>query len=577
MKKAWWILTLFVTGLTAMPAMAALQSSVDRNPVSLNESFTLTLESDDNLNGTPDLSVLQQDFEVINQGKSSSFQFINGNTSRSIRWSITLMAKHSGQIQIPPITIGNEQSPPINLTVNAAATPTPSQGLGQQGDIFLEASATPTKVYVQQQIVYTVRLFHRVNLGNNATLTEPKLPGDDAIIEKLGDDKNYQTTRNGIRYAVVERRYALYPQHAGKIEIPALVFEGDVVQASANSFFNFDPFATNSRHLRAVSSPVTVSAQAAPATFHGKSWLPARSLQLVEQWSPDPPHFSVGQPITRTVAVMADGLTAAQLPTLSAQNVEGIKQYPDQPSLKDTKASDGITGIRSEKTALIPMHPGAITLPAIAIPWWNTTTDKVEIAHLPARTVTVAPPAGNSAVQPTAPTSTATPASTQPSPPIEVPKTKEISPASAVSGFWPWVALVLALGWLITAIAWWRSVRRPAPQPPSRHAEKPSLNQLERQLKSCCLANDMEGSSRALLAWARQRWPEQPPVSLTALAGRCPPALAQKLSELDRARYAPSAMPWQGAPLWQQFDALRKKRHKPSSRQEEALRPLYSE
>jgi len=578
-NRAWQIVLLLAACCATTPSIAALQASVDRNPVNMNESFTLTLETNDNLDGTPDLSALQQNFEVLNQGKSSSFQMINGNTSHSTQWSITLIPKQSGQLRIPPISIGGEQSAPISLTVTASATPTP--GATQQGKLFLDVSVSPKNVYVQQQLVYTVRLFHAVNLGHNATLTEPKLAGDDAIVEKLGDDKNFQTTRNGVRYGVVERKYAIYPQHSGKIEIPPLVFDGDIPQSAGNNFFSFDPFGTRSRHQRVTSQPVTITAQGTPASFHGSQWLPASNLQLVEQWSPDPPHFTAGQPVTRTVAIMADGLTAAQLPPLESGAIEGLKQYPDQPSLKDTKASSGITGLHSEKIAMIPKQPGTITLPAITVPWWNTTTNTAELARLPARTVTVIAASGTA-------TSTAPSVSTHTAKPIPKPETPSTTATSAdntpqatikstTPGFWPWLTLLMASGWLGTAIAWWRRSRHSAPVVSARQdvKEKVSLSQLEKQIKESCHANDAARCSHELLGWARQRWPEKPPVSLTELAQRCAPPLAAQLKTLDRARYASKEKAWVGESLWQQFSRNKPQEKASTSTQNSALRPLY--
>lgn len=578
--RAWRILLLLTTCCTVTPAIAALQASVDRNPVNMNESFTLTLETDDALDGAPDLSVLQNDFEVLNQGKSSSYQFINGHSSRSTRWSITLMPKHGGQLRIPAIAIDGENSAPITLTVTATAAPT--QGSPQQGQLFLDVSATPQSVYVQQQIVYTVRLFHAVNLGNQATLTEPKLAGSDAIVEKLGEDKNYQTTRNGVRYGVVERKYAIYLQHSGNLEIPPLVFDGDIPIAASGNFFSFDPFGTRTRHQRVTSQPVTITAQAAPANFHGNQWLPATNLQVVEQWSPDPPHFTVGQPITRTVAVMADGLTAAQLPPLEAGTISGLKQYPDQPSLKDTKASSGITGLRSEKIAMIPKQAGTITLPAIIIPWWNTTTNTAEVARLPARTVTVTAASGTTVpAVPTVPAdSTTPPQKTKASPTnaaAEQTSTSLPAARAAEAGIWPWLTLLMATGWLVTALAWWWRTRHSAPTPPSKPDEKAgsSLRQLENQIKTYCLANDATGSSRAILSWAQQRWPQHHPVSLTGLAKRCPPSLASQLQILDRARYDSTDTPWLGESLWQEFSRNKPQEETSPSAQDSALRPLY--
>ncbi len=557
--------------LAATPALAALQAHVDRNPVAAGESFTLTLQSSDDLSGSPDLSALQQDFDVLGQSRSTNYQFINGSSSRTTQWQISLMPKHSGQLQIPALSVDGEQSPPLTITVTAAGQ---TQAAPQSGDLFLEVSATPRDVYVQQQVVYTVRLFRNVDLGNGATLTEPEVPGGNAIVEKLGKDRHYQTDRNGVGYDVIERDYAIYPQKSGSITIPPLVFDGAVVQAGGGGFFSLDPFGQTTQRRRIRSDAVTLTVKPMPAAFHGKQWLPARNLQLVEQWSQTPPTFTVGQPITRTVALMADGLTAAQLPPLTGGNIDGLKQYPDQPLLKDTKDSSGITGMRSEKIALIPIRPGTITLPAIAVPWWNTSSDTLETARLPARTVTVAPgPAGSTppppAAGPAAGPATAAPTTATVAAPLRTAAT------AASAGLWRWLALLLGLGWLGTALAWWWRSRRGAVHPRTATAAHDSLRQLEQRLKASCFTNDAVQSKSQLLAWARQRWPEQPPVSLTALAQRCAPPLAGALSALDRALYSDAPQAWQGEALWQQFS-----RHRPAAETAhpeppDDLRPLY--
>ncbi len=568
MKRLLALATLLWGCLAATPAMAALQASVDRNPVAAGESFTLTLQSGDDLDGSPDLSPLQQDFDVLGQSQSTNYQIINGNSSRTTQWQISLMPKHSGQLQIPSLSVDGEQSQPLTITVAAAGQ---AQAAPQSGDLFLEVSATPRSVYVQQQVVYTVRLFRDVDLGNDASLTEPKVPGGDAIIEKLGKARHYQTLRNGIRYRVIERDYAIYPQKSGSITIPPLVFDGDVVQAGGGGFFSLDPFGQTTQHHRILSEAVTLTVKPTPAAFHGNQWLPARNLQLVEQWSQTPPTFTVGQPITRTVAVMADGLTAAQLPPLTGGTIDGLKQYPDQPLLKDTKDSSGITGMRTEKVAIIPTRPGTVTLPAITVPWWNTATDTLETARLPARTVTVAPaPAGSA--PPPAPV--ANPATAAPAPVAPITATP-LSTRAAGAGLWPWLALLLGLGWLATALAWWRQARRrPRPAAPAKDGDV-TQRRLEKRLKASCFTNDAAGCKDHLLAWARQRWPEHPPVSLTALAQRCAPPLAAALTALDRALYAPGDTPWQGQELWQQFCRQPPAEGTPTAAKPDDLRPLY--
>ena len=568
------LMIVMVCGLGPWPAWAALQAYVDRNPVVEDESFTLTLESSSDLDASPDLSPLRRDFDIEGQSKSSSLSIINGSVDRKTSWQISLMAKRSGQLQIPVIHVGGEQTRPVTVTVTPASQ---AQAAPGSGDLFLEVNAEPHTAYVQQQVIYTVRLYRSVNLANGSTLSEPTLPGGDAVVEKLGKDKNFETLRNGMRYEVIERNYAIYPQKSGSLDIPPLIFDGDIIQGGGG-FFALDPFNQSTRHKRLRSQAEHISVNAMPVAFHGSQWLPARSLQLDENWSPDPPQFIVGQAVTRTVAIMADGLTASQLPALDGGAVSGVKQYPDQPALKDTQDSTGVTGLRTEKIAYIPSQPGSFTLPAVKIAWWNTRTDEMEVASLPAHTFTVLPAtASGSATTPPAPAlnkqapaQQTAPAVTATAPPPTVPG------MHLEAGPWPWLALALGLGWLATVIIWWRRARRgTVSSVPPRLKEEESRHRLEKELQASCAANDAVRTKGAVLAWARHRWPEHPPLSLTAVARHCPEALSAALIELDRALYAQTTATWQGRELWQQFTANRVEKVHMAKEEEIGLKALY--
>lgn len=286
-------------------------------------------------------------------------------------------------------------------------------------------------------------------------------------------------------------------------------------------------------------------------------WLPARSVQLLEQWSEEPPKFVVGEPITRTLAVMADGLTAAQLPVVGHDLPAGLKSYPDQPQLKDTKDAKGVTGLRQDKIALIPTQPGPLTLPAIELTWWNTDKKQLETTGLPERTVTVAAGSGIAQNDLASQSQTAGQAVINDTTmPTDVAKlTNNITTA----GWWPWLALVFGIAWLITLIAWWR--RRSVVEQVTTSktaADQQRLQPLELQLRKACQQNDPIQSKAALLAWAKTRWPQQSPVSLPAIANLCATPLAETITALDRVLYAEGDAAWQGQQLWQVFE-----QHKP--------------
>ncbi len=563
--------------LFPLSAAAAFQALVDRNPVAEGESLTLTLKSNEDLDGDPDLSVLQKDFDVLGQSQGSSMQIINGKISRSIQWQISIMPKRSGSLVIPAIKAGNETTQPITLRVTRADQ---AKADRQSRELFLEVSAQPRTAYVQQQIIFTVRLYRVVNIGDQSTLSDPKFPNMDAMVERLGDDRSFQTMRNGQAYAVIERRYALYPQRSGQFSSAPVQFDGTIVESNpGGGFFMFDPFSQRTRHKRVTSGTIPFTIKPMPAGISGAQWLPASQLQLTEQWSQNPPKFTAGEPVTRTVVISAKGLTASQLPVLDSRVIDGLKFYPDQPALKDNKGDNGNNGVRTQKIAILPTRPGSFILPAIEVKWWNVNTDRMEVARLPARTIAVLPGAASSG-------STNPPPGLVPGTATEKTAEPEIAAAGKstlagslvdsrhAGGWWPWLSLSLAAGWLATLILWWRA-RNKIASPEAETGNAESLRQLENQLQKCCISNDAKQAKSRLLAWAKLRWPQNPPTSLTALAAHCQADLASALNELDRVLYANGKSDWHGENLLQSFN-----RHKPDSSaaqasKRESLEPLF--
>jgi hypothetical protein len=557
--------------LCCVPAFAALQAQVDRNPVALNETFTLILQTSDSVSGDPDLGPLKRDFDVLGQNKSSSVQIVNGQISRSIRWQVSLTAKHGGQLQIPPITVDGQTSAPINVNVGQASQ---GQAAQQSSDLFLEFSAEPQTVYVQQQVVVTVRLFYAVNIGSGS-LSEPTFPNMDAMAERLGADRKYQTERHGQSYSVTERRYALFPQKNGQFASDPLIFDGEIVEQNRNNgFLPFNPFGQTSRHMRMRSNVVTLTVKPIPANYSGDPWLPAGKLQLTEKWSADPATFTVGEPITRTIELSANGLTAAQLPSVAdGKAVDGFKLYPDQAQLTDDKNDSGIVGKRVQKIAYIPTRPGSVTLPPVEVKWWDAAAGKEQVATLPARSFSVLP--GKQPAAGATPSTLPAPDAAAPTAAIDTAVTAPIQTPTNVSvGWWPWLSLTLACGWGATLFLWWRS-RRQIEKPASVDPLDDSLKTVIRQLKTRCTGNDAVASKALLLRWARLQWPQDPPVSLTAIARRSKPELAEALTQLDRALYANGEIVWHGAELAQLISDRIAENSSTKPDQSEALKPLY--
>lgn len=566
------LLTLMCSGHFAH---AEVRATVDRSVITENDTLTLTLELDEQ-NADVDLSPLERDFEVLNNARSNRISIVNGRVDSRNEWVLTLTPKRGGDLQIPSLTVGNKKTAPIAVKVVAGKA-----AANSNKDVFLEGSVDSSGVDVQAQLIYTLRLYHAVDL-KEGTLSMPELK--DAIIERLGEDATSDVVRDGRRYHLVERKYAIFPQMSGVLRIPPPEFKGLAIVRGASPFdnlfnrrFGVDPFDNMpgaGQSVRVRAKELTVDVSAPPKDTRAAWWLPAKRFTLSETWVPE--QFRVGEPVTRTVVMEVDGLTAQQLPDVPVPDVAGFKQYPDQP-VKETKAErNGVSALKTQKIAWVATQPGRLQLPALEIPWWDTQARKLRIASLPARTVDVLPAPGV-ALAPSLPQPVTTPTL---APATSVPVATETISARESDNLWKGISIAAIAAWLLTLAVWWRG-RRVAPSPASpEHIAAPSPN-LKSARAAVRNASDNAPQLRdALLSWAGTLWTADVPRNLASLAQRCDDESARRaLLMLDQQLYAPKA---ESIPLHKMAEAIVKWVEQADGREkstpvEKGLRSLYPE
>ncbi|MCW8911090.1 MAG: BatD family protein [Gammaproteobacteria bacterium] len=536
---------------------ASITAQADRNPIQVNESFNLIFEASGSVDDDPDFSPLKNDFSIINQSQSSSISIINGSYNKTTRWTLLLMPKQIGVFTIPSIAFGNDSSPQLRMTVNAEQT----SSNGQNSDLFMEVETSTKTTWVQGQIILTVRLLSATNISQFG-ISKLETSKFDIVSEQLGEDKRYQTTRNNTPYLVFERSFAIFPQQTGRLRIEP--FLGEVEVASGSTSY-FDRFRRQSTIKRARSQAIEIQISGIPDQFNGKTWLPASELKLVEEWSTDPSQFKTGEPITRTLSLLSNGLTSSQLPELSIPPVTGLKQYPDQPLLKDNKQDDGIIGIRQEKIAVIPTHAGEFILPAIEIPWWNTSIGKMEIARIKQRSIQVAE--GTATMTP-APEITSAPQ-------IDITAAPSMTQQQASSSFWFWLSLLLASGWLVTAMLWWLSnrVKKPAKKS-TRQSSARSLKQAEQTLHKACKDNNAQACKQALLEWGKLMYGSGL-TNLTDIATITGEPLASIIKDLNTSLYSASPGNWSAQDMMPIIHKLQSDKQHKKNVSENELEPMY--
>lgn len=577
---------------------ASVEATVDRNVVRMNESFTYVIRAQGETRGEPDVSPLTQDFEILSGPERRIFidslgLGLNNNTTRvrrqSAEWRFTLLPKKEGTITLPPVRVGAYVTNAITLDVQPAPTSADAGG----ANYFIELEVSPETIYVQAEAIVTVRLFVGV-AADRPTLTVPAVSGGEAIVETLRDDVRFSTTRAGRVYSVHERRYAIFPQQAGTLTVGPVVFEAIVQGANRTAYTVRYPSGTVEIDVRPPVAP--------PSIYAGAAWLPARSLEISETWSDDLSRLTVGEPITRTIVLEAHGLLETQLPELDIPAQPGVRQYAEQPDLARDQSREGLRARRSARYAVIAQTPGTIELAGVEVPWFNVKTGRWEAAKLARRTLEVQPAPDAAVVAP---------------PPETLPDTATAEPAAAPPpspSYWPYVSLVLALGWAATLVLWLRAAATAralaaavpadggsrgqargeprgnvrgavrtavggataaaaaAAQPSGAHAK--SERRVLRALRSACAADDAAAARTALLDWAALRYAEAPR-SLGALAACVPEAVARPILELEAHLYGAVATPWQGDALAATLAALDASSRPAPRREKDPFVPLY--
>jgi hypothetical protein len=493
----------------------------------MGDTVRLTLRSDNASDpAEADLSALEQHFEILQRSSSVSTRIINGQRTQSKELTLELTPRREGSLLIPPFEVDGQRSEALSVDI----LPEPQAAAADEVVTF-EAEIDRDSVFVQGQLLLTLRVQQAVNLDSRS-ITE--LDIENAYVETLGQN-SFQRTIGGQPWLVHEIRYAIFPESSGELTIPAQTFSGRVA-AGRRTLFDTRP---SGRLIRRRSEELTVNVLPRPASFPDTTWLPAADLAIEEAWSTPVDQLKIGDSVTRTITLTAKGLQGAQLPPIEGDSIDGLRAYPDQPVINNVNGDEGVTGIRIDSLALVAVSPGEYRIPALEIPWWDTGSNTLRTARLPARTLRVLP---NPSAVPSAPLSGATPAERDTPTQVQ---------SVTTAGIWPWIAGICALGWLSTSLLWWR--RRGTTKATVKESAKHSS---PRALLAACAKNEPGLAHRELRAWLNDTG-HRGPISDWVSKQRSPD-LSEALEELERILYQSAAQPpaWNGNRLAAAIRAL---------------------
>jgi oxygen tolerance protein BatD len=391
-----------------------VRAYVDRNPVAVNQSFTFSIEVGGvrGLDGEPGFPALDSFARYVGSNTSTSVQVVNGQSAVSLTLQYRWIATREGTFEIPPVEVraGGETmlTEPLKFTVTASGSggsqagsaPNAPSGQGTDGpeiapeDLFVVAEVDRTRVYENQPVLVTYRVFTRVNVNSYQVTTPPSTEGfwSEEIPTPAEGPTVEQVTRNGNQYATaIVRQVALFPTGPGARTIDPMGLEARV-RVERKSRDVFSEF-FGGRSLFGSLVPVVVESDPI-------------DIEVLPLPTPRPAGFkgfvgdlSIATSLDRTTVDANDAVTfsvrvtgTGNLQTLVAPQFELPADFESfEPEVSETisRAGGVIRGSKTFDYVLIPRAPGDREVPAVTMDYFDAASGRFRSAVAPAIPLTV--------------------------------------------------------------------------------------------------------------------------------------------------------------------------------------------
>jgi hypothetical protein len=335
-------------------------------------------------------------FRVTQGGSSSRVEIINGKIRSGIDYTYYVTPSQPGTFQIGPARVQVDsavfESNSAPLTIVKSASPVSPV----RGPIFLTAGLSSEKAYIEEQVLYTLRLYLRTRVANISL----HLPEQDHLtFQQLDKPRECQGVVDGQTYQIVEVMYALTGLKDGDYRIEPARTEMtayDSREQSRRGFFDdpffSDPFFRRGRPVSVSSEPLELKVTPLPAEGkpEGFSGL-VGSFVIASELTPT--KIRAGESATLTVQVSGRG-NVNRIPDLKMPSLDHVKIYADRPVFTTARDLRGLAGSKIMKWAVVPEVPGDYQIPPLSVSFFDPKAGEYRIIQSPGHALAVIPGKG---------------------------------------------------------------------------------------------------------------------------------------------------------------------------------------
>jgi BatD DUF11 like domain len=374
--KVW--IALFAAALFPCALFAAsFTASLDRDTMTLGEQATLSLKFEDvqpkDAPAIPHIDGLQ--FQYI--GPSSSFNFINGQTSSSITYNYAVTAQRDGEFTIPGLraNVGSQtlDSAPLKIVVSKASAPTADAVNSGSEVAFMKLNVPKQKVFAGECLVAELKLYLRDDVQNFGNFQITSSPTDGFSAGKTVELQN-QRRRVQIGnhvYTEIPLALPLTAVRTGELQLGPFTANCVIVlpgrERGGDPFFN--QFFNQGEQHQITLATETVNVESQPLPDAEK---PANFSGAIGQFdlaaSAGPTTVTAGDPVT--VRVQISGRGALDAVTLPEKGWQNFKTYPPTTKLETTDQF-GFQGTKTFEQIISPLNADVHEIPAINFSYFD--------------------------------------------------------------------------------------------------------------------------------------------------------------------------------------------------------------
>jgi BatD DUF11 like domain len=370
------------------PSPFAVEASVDARRIGIQDTVEYQIEvrgSGFSQVEPPDLRNLAG-WEVL-QGPSRVQRqtVINGEFSSAIQYHWTLGPRKVGPSSIPAATVlvdgKSHRTASISLEVveGSQATRVPSvdrfgRRQATEGEVRLVAEVDRDRVYVGEQVTFTLRLLTQLRIRGMNYQTRADFEGFwvekeyDYIDDPPGRITGKQVNVGGESFnEYLLARVALFPTASGAFEIEPVNLQMQVRADRSDAFGSF--FFDRDRAIYRRSSPLSVEVRPLPSEGRPGTFTGAVGTYRLEV-STDRTESVVNDAVGLQVRVSGQG----QIRTVGEPSLPPLSDFRAfDPTVEETQRfeSGRFTGSRSWDYVLVPLAPGSQSIPPVVFSYFD--------------------------------------------------------------------------------------------------------------------------------------------------------------------------------------------------------------